>query len=363
MVKLASCYLRSGKYDAAEKLLVPALKTMREILGEENMDVFFTENQLAALYQTQLKFSKSDILYKKFSEAETMSKQALEMSLKVYGKGHPISLRLKFHLARSLTGLGRLDESKALLDEVLMVEREVLGDEHPNTLTTMCSIADMKRKKGELLAAKDIQSRYSLGEVMWEQGDKAAAKKILQETWQQRKEFLGEDHPDTLFCLASIANNNYKEGDLAEARKMYEEVLKTRRRVLSEEHEYTLLSKQDLGEVLWRQGDNARAFDLLEEALEGRRKVLGEEHEDTLHNKQYLGVMFFNQGHWTKASTLLVEALKGRRRVLGMDHPSTLSNLRQVTYVKYVLEDENYIIGWRRFLADASFVENGNDDK
>ena len=62
-VDLARCYIEASQYDAAENLPVPTLKTMREITGEESLEVIGAEERLAFLWTRRMKFSKSESIY------------------------------------------------------------------------------------------------------------------------------------------------------------------------------------------------------------------------------------------------------------------------------------------------------------
>jgi len=72
------------------------------------------------------------------------------------------------------------------------------------------------------------------------------------------------------------------QGDYAGARRLEERVLEAMTRVLGEEHPDTLRSMGSLAVLLHQAGDLEAALRLLRQCLSGRRKVLGEHHPDTL---------------------------------------------------------------------------------
>jgi hypothetical protein len=57
---------------------------------------------------------------------------------------------------------------------------------------------------------------------------------------------LGEEHPDTLTSMNNLALTLYASGDLPGAREACEQVLDGRRRVLGEKHPDTVASAWDL---------------------------------------------------------------------------------------------------------------------
>jgi hypothetical protein len=70
-----------------------------------------------------------------------------------------------------------------------------------------------------------------------------------------RRRVLGEDHPDTLTSMNNLAETLRSQGDLGAARGLQEQVLTMRRRVLGEDHPDTLTSINNLAATLRSQGD------------------------------------------------------------------------------------------------------------
>ena len=143
---------------------------------------------------------------------------------------------------------------------MLEARRRVLGEEHPDTLTSMNNLADTLRAQGDLPGARALQE------------------KVL----EALRRVLGEEHPDTLTSMSNLASTLRAQGDLPGARALQEKVLEAVRRVLGEEHPNTLTSMSNLAGTLRAQGDLPGARALQEKGLETRRRVLGEEHPDTL---------------------------------------------------------------------------------
>jgi hypothetical protein len=61
--------------------------------------------------------------------------------------------------------------------------RRVLGDDHPNTLTSMNNLADIHHELGDLKGALDLHEQALAG----------------------RRRVLGDDHPNTLHSIISLA--------------------------------------------------------------------------------------------------------------------------------------------------------------
>ena len=93
---------------------------------------------------------------------------------------------------------------------------------------------------------------------------------------------LGEEHPDTLISMNTLAATLGAQGDLSGARKFQEQVVEVSRRVLSEEHTDTLTAMNNLAKTLWSQGDLPSARKIEEQVLAIRRRVMGKEHPGTV---------------------------------------------------------------------------------
>jgi len=63
---------------------------------------------------------------------------------------------------------------------------------------------------------------------------------------ETRKGVLGEEHPDTLTSMANLASTNWNQNQWTQAEELFVQVMKTRKRVLREEHPSTLTSMNNL---------------------------------------------------------------------------------------------------------------------
>jgi len=79
---------------------------------------------------------------------------------------------------------GRWKEAETLQVVVMEKRKQVLGDDHPDTLTSMANLASTYRKQGHWKEAETL-------EVV---------------VMEKRKQVLGDDHPDTLASMANLAS-------------------------------------------------------------------------------------------------------------------------------------------------------------
>lgn len=224
-----------------------------------------------------------------------------------------------------------LKSGPALLPEALRLERRaltilqtVLGEEHPETLTSMSNLAVTLGRQGDLPGAQLLQEkeldicRRVLGEesrdtlasmnnlattLRW-QGDLPGARLLQEKTLTICRRVLGEEHPGTLSSMGNLAATLGQQGDLPGARLLQEKTLTIHRRVLGEEHPDTLKSMSNLASTLWRQGDLPGARLLEEKTLTIRRRVLGEAHPNTVTSKENLAGTLEGLGEHAAAQAL-----------------------------------------------------------
>jgi tetratricopeptide (TPR) repeat protein len=196
--------------------------------------------------------------------------------------------------------------------EQLNVEtrKSVLGQEHPDTLTSMGSLASTYLNQGRWTEAEELNVQ-----VM-----------------ETRKRVLGQEHPDTLTSMANLASTYWNQGRWTEAEELEVQVMETRKRVLSQEHPDTLMCMGNLASTYRDQGRWMEAEELNVQVMETRKRVLGQEHPDTLTGMGNLASTYWSQGRWTEAEELGVQVMETRKRVLGQEHPSTLTSMANLAY-------------------------------
>jgi tetratricopeptide (TPR) repeat protein len=126
---------------------------------------------------------------------------------------------------------------------------------------------------------------------LYKQGKYAEALELARQVCELARRALGDDHPETATSLGNLGYLLHEMGDLAAARPYTEQALEVRRRVLGEDHPATATSLNHLGLLLRARGDLAGARPYTEQALEIRRRVLGEQHPDTAISLNNLGML------------------------------------------------------------------------
>ena len=172
----------------------------------------------------------------------------------------------------------------------------MLGERHPDTATSLISLAG-------LLEA---------------QGDYAAAKPLYEQALAIYKAVLGERHPVTATSLNNLAGLLWKQGDYAAAKPLYEQALAIYKAVYGERHPVTATSLNNLATVLEEQGDYAAAKPLYEQALAIYKAVYGERHPDTATSLNNLALLLEAQGDYAAAKPLFEQAVDISRHNLDL---------------------------------------------
>jgi tetratricopeptide (TPR) repeat protein/tRNA A-37 threonylcarbamoyl transferase component Bud32 len=234
-----------------------------------------------------------------YPEAQPQLERAVELQRGVLGPEHPDTLTSMQSLALILNKEGKYSQSEALLTEILAVRRRTLGDDDPKTVGVMNDLA-------VVLA------------------DHARAEKMLEHVLEVERRTLGEAHPDTLAVMNNLAVEYTNQGDYPGAEKLYKRAIEIKRRTLGEEHPSTLTSMNNLGVVYRFEGKYTEALPLLASVLAIQRRVLGELHSNTLNTANSLALLYQAQGKYAESESLLLHVLEGRGRVLGGENADTL---------------------------------------
>jgi non-specific serine/threonine protein kinase/serine/threonine-protein kinase len=119
-----------------------------------------------------------------------------------------------------------------------------------------------------------------------------------------RKDNLGEEHPDTLSSMYSLAGVRRRQGHLEEAESLTVDVLEIRRRILGEEHPSTLNSLKELAWIHQNKGNLVEAERLKRQVLEARERIMGEKDGGTQKARGSLANLLLVQGRVAEAKGL-----------------------------------------------------------
>ena len=209
-------------------------------------------------------------------------------------------------IASACVSTGRLSEAIALLEQVVLTDCvRVLGEDHPDTLTSRNDLAGAYESAGRITEAIAL----------------------LEQVLTDSIRILGPDHPHTLAWRNNLANAYRKAGRITEAITLYEQVTKDCARILGEDHPDTLASRNNLAYAYKSAGRLTEAITLFEQVLTDSIRILGKDHPNTLTIRNNLAATYRSAGRLTEAITLYEQVLTDCTRVLGTKHPDTLATL------------------------------------
>jgi tetratricopeptide (TPR) repeat protein len=278
-----------------------------------------------------------------YTSAQSLWEQQVEMNRELLGDEHRDTLMSEQELASAFLARGEFDSARELGERTLGVRRRVLGEEDADTLASMNNLGAVFRSQGNHVAARaiveqvlaiqqrvygddhllTITAQSTLGGVLAGQGDLPAARALIETARDSALRTLGEEHPRSMTLSTNLALILAAEGSHAEARDLIERVCDIQQRVLGETHPDTLASLSTRAETLRALGELDAALELHQRCLASRRRVLGDEHEDTVTSINMIAETYRAQGDVEAARTLHQQALAIRLRVYGDAHPDT----------------------------------------
>jgi eukaryotic-like serine/threonine-protein kinase len=249
--------------------------------------------------------------------------------------------------------LGLPREGLPLIDESLELRRRALGEESPETATSLNDAAEVRRELSDYAAAEPLHRRAldlrlrllgpnheavgeslnNLGLTLQGNDHLAEAEDLYRRALAVRRRALGERHPDVAVTLSNLGQVVNARGDLEEAERLKREVLRLRRDVLGPDHPHTLNSMHTLATTLSMRVKRKEAEPLFRETLALRLRVLGADHPDTTTTLNNLAFLLQDEGRLPEAEDLYRRGLEVRRRVLGADHLDVAVSLNNLATV------------------------------
>ncbi len=228
--ELAYLYNFQGRYSEAEPLYQQALQMRKRLLGESHPDVATSLNHLAGLYYSQ----------GRYSEAEPLTQQALQMRKQLLGESHPDVATNLNNLAFLYKSQGRYSEAEPLLKQALQMRKQLLGESHPDVAASLNNLAGLY----------DTQGRYS------------EAEPLFQQALQMTKRLLGESHPDVASNLNNLALLYKSQGRYSEAELLFQQALEICEGVLGANHPTTVIVRENLAAMVTKTSDDEDKYEI-----------------------------------------------------------------------------------------------------
>jgi CHAT domain-containing protein/tetratricopeptide (TPR) repeat protein len=298
----------AGTYADAAELARAQLATRRELLGEPDLDVADSHNDLGRALMTLGAYAPA---------AEELGR-ALAMRRALLGEEHPLIATSLNNLGAVLVDRGDFMGCRRLWSQALDLRQRLLG---PENLQTAGSL-------------------NNLGVLYLRLGDYARAARALTDARQGLIARLGENDPATLRTTRNLAIVERERGNLATADSLLVLVVDLQRSDPHQQGAELAWSLFALGEVRERCGQLESAEQLLREAIDGGRAALGERHAAIAPFLHALARTLLRERHLESAEALSREALDILRASLGKSHADLTESLVLLARCRHARGDD-----------------------
>jgi serine/threonine protein kinase len=337
MIGSADPYVARGRELPVREALDKAAAALPTKFRGKPLTEAVVRHSVAAAY---LALGRSDL-------ALPHAKQALDLRRQLLGEDHPDTIASLDNYGEVLRNRGRLSEAEPVARDAYERSVRVNGAEHLETTHALHDYAQVLMSLGRWREAEvhtkavAEQLRRHLGDDNEQTiaavndwcmcidgaGRTADAVPIFREALDRCRRVLGKDHPRTTILMHNFAHTLETLGQLPEAEQLSREALEIRRRIFGPDNPETLATLNVYAQILEGQHRPSDAEPLLREALDGRRRALGDDHQDTIATINNYATLLRSLGRIADAEPYAREAMERSQRVLGNDHPSTLTAL------------------------------------
>ena len=240
---------------------------------------------------------------------------------------------------------GKFAEALEPAREVAETRTRVQGSDHWQAADARRRVETLRKivtlpEQGQMAMKLAVESQAKAIKT-YESGQFAAAEPLLRRVLEIRRQWLGDDHADTIASYDDVGACIYPQFKLQEAEKLFRKSVAARQKILGENHPKMAESYNNLAVSLNTTGRVTEAEPLIRKALAIRLETLGENDSDLAFSYNSFGVNLWRRGKYAEAEIYLAKALDIRLRTLGENHADTavsLTNLAQarVDQGKYV---------------------------
>ncbi|KAJ7807724.1 hypothetical protein B0H13DRAFT_2295736 [Mycena leptocephala] len=301
MASLAFTYQNLREFKKAEQLQLVVLEKRKQLLGDDHPDTLRAMNNLAATYWELNEFKK----------AEELQVIVLEKGKQLLGDDHLDTLLAMANLAVTYGQLKEFTKAR------LLCWRNANSFWAMIIQTPCLPWVIWQIPTG---SSKSSQRQKNLRQL--QEFKKAEELEVI--VLEKRKQLLGDDHPDTLHAMANLASTYHKLKQFTRAAELEVVVLEKQKQLLGDDHPDTLLAMANLAATYRLLEDFTKAEELGVAVLEKQKQLLGDDHPDALHAMDNLAATYHKLKEFTKAEGLDVVVLDKRKQLLGDHHPDTL---------------------------------------
>jgi len=295
LMNLARLYVSMGKYSAAEPLFMQALQIRKTVLGEHHPSYADAMVGIAMLYR-----HKGDP-----ARAEPLLSEALEISQSVKGEEDSDCAIILTNLAAVYHAMGQYGRAEPPYLRALEIWRRLHGEQHASFAATLNGLAGLYDSMGDLSRAEDL----------------------YQQVLEVMKSERGEQHPAYATCLNNLAGLYVKTEEFERAEKLYNQALQIRKSALGPQHPDYVVSLVSTAMLYHRMGRFESAQQLYQEALKIWKDEYGDGHPHYATMLNNFAELYRHQGNYDRAELLYLQASEIWKAVLGEKHPDYATSL------------------------------------
>lgn len=227
------------------------------------------------------------------------------------GADHPDTLSTLNRLANVRKTAGRVDEAISMLEQLRDTYLPLVGAEHPGMLATLSNLAGAYREAGRLNEAIPL----------------------LEQIRDLEAKRSGAGSDAYFDALGSLAIAYHDAGRFPEAIDLHLRVLDHELKTLGERHADVLVTRQSLAITYRQAGRLSDAIALLEKVREAQVVRLGPEHFETLTTMANLAGAYQEARRLPESIALFEQVRDVLSARLGPDHPRVLGTLANLAFV------------------------------
>jgi tetratricopeptide (TPR) repeat protein len=328
---LAIMYHIKGQHDNAARLLTTVLEHQTKVYGAKNQRVLRTANILLSVRVAQREYdlASSDgtgllLLHQRefgprhtatlsimatlalaytgqgrMEESVALLLDILRLAHDDYGPSHSVILKTKMHLAQAYRRQRCFDQAEELYREVWLLREELFGIEHHPTLRSLQGLISVYRATKRIEEHKDLFARYleakgktcglrslkvferqRLGSIFLERKHYSDAEKVWRHHLEHLETTQGVEGPRTVTARNNLAISLMHLNRLEEAKDLLAHVLTSWTGTKGYENPATMTAMYNLAWVLRLLGSNETSLQMMSRCAELRREYLGEDHPD-----------------------------------------------------------------------------------
>jgi tetratricopeptide (TPR) repeat protein len=243
--------------------------------------------------------------------------------------------------------------AEQLYQQVLALQEQQLGPDHPETAETLNNLGDLAHTQGAYASAEiwyrralsirenvfgrehpaTIRSIGDLAGIRDEQGDAVQAEALYQEALTLSEQVQGAVHLDTALALAKLARFYRATGKYDQAKVLYQQALAIYEQNAEDPGNHATCLN-NFAALLLELDRPTQAEPLLRQALRIRTRLSGPEHPALAASLKNLGRAYNALGDTILANILYQRALAIYEQKLGVDHPDTIAIKQQIASLR-----------------------------